>query len=496
MLLAPPSLEIRQGDSESSTATRWWHCRLALLAEIALVVLAIGWCAMRFVGLERIPAGLSTDETLAGLHVECLAQTGESADGKPWPLFATGMGEGLYTPTYLYSLFAWTRLFGISIASLRGMIATLSILTIVGLWLLAGRVANQRAARFAVVAAALSPWSFQVSRLGTDGPMAPVFLVWGVYFFLRSPRVLWAALGGIGLALAAYTYPPIRVQVALLTIVLLVLERKRLPPARLVAFLGSMMVTSLPLALRVWDGTLMGRVRALSIFTEDYVSGHRGQLGSLTFMLKQTLENLFEHLRPSYLFFTGDPNLRHSTQVMGELGWIDALAVAIAGLAVALMIVRALRPTLTPWQAPAKVWRVAGLAVVAGGFGTLPAAMCWEGLPHALRSMGAWPAVALFSGACLSAVWSRSRLIPVLALALALAQTAHFVPYYFLVYPKQSYSAWDGELREAADTGDQAQFAREARRFSELEFRYYLLRNFGHTCVSSRAQAQHIVNGK
>ena len=31
---------------------------------------------MRFVGLEKVPYGLSTDETLGGLHVACLAQTG------------------------------------------------------------------------------------------------------------------------------------------------------------------------------------------------------------------------------------------------------------------------------------------------------------------------------------------------------------------------------------------------------------------------------------
>ena len=479
-----------------SVAQRWRRSRVELLAGMALMSLAVGWCVLRFLGLDKCPPGLSTDETLAGLHVECLAQTGKSADGKPWPLFASGLGGGLYTPAFLYALFAWTRLFGISIPSLRGMTAALTILTIVGFWLLARHLAGARMARLTLVAAALSPWSFQLSRLGTDGPMAPAFLVWGVYFFLRSPRVVGAALGGIALALAAYTYPPIRVPVPLLTIMLLIAERRRLRPARLVAFLGSMLVVSLPLAIRLLDGTLMGRSKALSIFTHDYVQAHRGQLGPVVFMVKQSLDNLFEHLRPSYLLFTGDPNLRHSTQVMGELGWLDILAVSIAGAAVGGVLLRALRPTPTSGNAPSKRWLVAGFAVLAGAFGTLPAALCWEGLPHALRSIGAWPAVALFTGACLSAAWRRSRLVPVVALALALGQTAHFVPYYFRVYPKQSYSAWDGELRDAAETRDESKFAQEAKRFSELEFRYYLLRNFGHTCVSSREQAQKILSGR
>src|SRR6185312_9603487 len=143
---------------------RWRRDRLDRWAEVGIMIVALGWCAMRFIGLEKVPYGLSTDETLAGLHVICLAQTGASADGHPWPLFATGIAGGMYTPAYLYTLLAWTRLFGTSIGA------------VVGLALLARRVGNGRAARLAVAAAALSPWSFQWSRLAVDDPMAPALL--------------------------------------------------------------------------------------------------------------------------------------------------------------------------------------------------------------------------------------------------------------------------------------------------------------------------------
>jgi hypothetical protein len=467
--------------------------RLARVADKILIALAIGWCVMRFVGLGAVPVGLCTDELLAGLHVECLAQTGKSADEKPWPLFANGLGGGLYTPVYLYSLLGWTRVFGSSPVALRGMTAAFSVLTIVGLWLLARRLVDRRAAWLVAVAAALSPWSFQVARLSTDGPVAPAFLVWGVYLFLRSPRLPWAAAGGVVLALAAYTYPPLRVQVPLLTLFLLLVMRRGLRAPRVAVFLGSMALTGVPLVLRLLDGTLMGRSSALSIFTPDYVQANRGRLGPVTFMVKQLLENMFEHLRPSYLFFTGDPNIRHSTQVMGELGWLDIAALACFVTVVAGVIVAAFRPRVVRAAPPSQRWLVAAAAVAAGAFGTLPAAMCWEGLPHAVRSMGAWPAVALFSGVSLSIIWSRSPLVPVAALLLALAQTAHFFPYYFRVYPKESYAAWNSELREAADTRDLAQFSRAARQYPDLEFRYYLLRNFGETCVSSREVARRIM---
>jgi hypothetical protein len=254
-------------------------------------------------------------------------------------------------------------------------------------------------------------------------------------------------------------------------------------------------VVGLPLAVNILNGSLLGRARALSIFAGEYVEAHRGRLSPVTFLIKQTLENLFEHLRPSYLFFTGDPNIRHSTQIMGELGWLDMFALGCFGAAIAVCVYRRYQPSPADVAPPSKHWLVACAAVLSGALGTLPAALCWEGLPHALRSMAVWPSVALFTGVVLSAVWSRSRLVPLAALAIAIAQTVHFVPYYFRVYPKESYVGWDSALREAADARDPARFAAEARRYPALGFRYYLMLDFGDTCTSSAAHGDRIVQG-
>jgi len=477
-------------------AETWRRWRLEQVIEIVLIAVAVGWCVMRFVGLESVPFGLSTDETLSGMHVECLAQTGKSADGQPWPLFATGLGGGLYSPTYLYTLFAWTRVFGISISSIRGLSAAFSILAILGLGMLVRLLAGNRAALLAMVAGALSPWSFAVSRLAVDAPLTPALVVWGTYLFLRSPRWPWAAAGAVVLTLAGYTYSPVRVQVALLALLLLFVERKRLSAKRVLAFLGTPLIVGFPLAQRILDGSLLGRARALSILTDDYIRDHRGHYSGPVFVVKQTLENLFEHLRPSYLLFTGDANIRHSTQIMGELGWLDILAVGLFWVALGTLVWKAYRPPAGDWVPPSPRWPVAVAAVLVAAFGTLPAALCWEGLPHALRSMAAWPAVSVFTGVTLAVLWSRSRLVPVIALVLALAQTARFVPFYFDVYPKESYSAWSGELRAAAETRDPVKYAAVARNHPELGIGYYMLLDFGLTCAEAQKRANRIASGR
>lgn len=465
-------------------------------AAVILAVVALAWCVIRFAGLERAPAGASTDEALSGLHVQCFAETRASADGHRWPMFLKGLGGGGYTPAYFYSLFLWTRLFGISMTSIRAFSVFVSMLAMVGIALLTRLLAGSRAAFLAVVAAALSPWSFQLSRFGVDNPLAPTLLVWGVYCFLRSPRLGWAAAGGVLLSLAAYTYPPVRVQVALLTPFLLYLQRRTLGWARTGVFLGSLGIVSIPLVVRILDGTLVGRARALSIFTRDYIDANRGPLSPLAFLVKQIFENMFEHLRPSYLFFTGDPNIRHSTQIMGELGWLDILAVGCLAAAVTTLLARVYRRAPIPQAPPSRNWLVAAGALVGAAFAVVPAALCWEGLPHSLRSITGWTAVALFTGAVLDVGWSRWKLIPVLAAGLAVAQTIHFVPYYFRHYPRASYNEWDGELRDAAASRDRRRFAAVARRYDPLGYRYYLVRYFGASCASSQEQAKLIAAGR
>ena len=193
--------------------------------------------------------------------------------------------------------------------------------------------------------------------------------------------------------------------------------------------------------------------------------------------------------------FTGDPNLRHSTQRIGELGWLDTFAVFVAAAAIGVALVRALRGRLAIEDLNSvRLWRILPAAALAAVFGTLPAALCWEGLPHAYRSIGVYPCVALFTGACLSLVWGRTRLVPVVVLALAVGQTVTFLPDYFGDYRNRSAEAFDAPLKEAAERGDKAEFERLAKPYPTLGFRFYLMRNFGYDCVSSQTEADRIAS--
>jgi hypothetical protein len=425
------------------------------------------------------------DEALGALHLQCLAQTGRSAHGVAWPLFADGLNGGFYTPTYLYSGLIWTHVFGFSIASVRAIAAVYSVATVIGLWKLARELGDDTSARLVALAAAISPWAFQFSRMAWDPPLGPAFMVWGAWAYLRSDKLAWRALAGLLLSLAMYSYPPLRVQVPLLLVLLLLGRRGR--PAAALSCCVTFLVVSLPLVFRSLDPRFSSRAASLSILTPDYVRDRGGE-HPLLFVISQVLDNVYEHLRPSYLFLTGDSSLRHSSQVIGELSVLDDLA--IVGLVV--LIVRRFTRAEPPGtrRLPALV-----AGVLAGACGVLPAALTHEGLPHALRSIGAWPALALCTGTVLAALWTRYARAPWLIVGLAALQTLYFVPRYFGDYRVRARGEFQAELRDAAESHRLPQLAAAGRRKDEFQLRYFLIEDFGYGCDNSREPAARIRRG-
>jgi 4-amino-4-deoxy-L-arabinose transferase-like glycosyltransferase len=175
-------------------------------------VLALGWLVLRFVGLEHSPPGFYGDEVRAALNMICIGETGASAYGERWPAFVRGAGGGFYTPPFLYFGALWAELFGYSIASFRAIAAFFSVLTIVALYGWVRRAAGHEIAAWSAFVAALSPWSFQFSRIAWDPPLAPAFLVLGLWAWLNARAVPAGLLSGALVALAMYAYPPTRIR--------------------------------------------------------------------------------------------------------------------------------------------------------------------------------------------------------------------------------------------------------------------------------------------
>lgn len=474
--------------------------RVVRVCSVWLLVLGLFWCAARFWGLEHAPYGIWMDESRVALHTTCVAETGAPASGDDWPWFAPAFGGGHHPSILIYYELAWTQWFGRSMGSFRAGIALWNIVTIIGLTLVARRLGGPLLALMVFVSAAISPWSFQFSRIVWEGPIGPACLVFAVFSLLQAPRWQWAVLAGVCGGLAMFAYPPLRIATPLvMSFVGVIALRRRTLRWRvrdMALAVGAMVLTFAPVLVLTLQGRLSERAMDVVIFSREYLDGHRGSLSRTTFFFSQFFDNLFSHFRPSFLFFTGDENYRHSPHLIGQLSPVDALALLAVAGRLGAWVLRALRSSTgvaiesSPYRR--RLLLCMGSALLGFVFASIPAALTWDSEPHSLRSIAAWPWVCLAGGAAW-AFWAtiKPRLVlPALVVGTTL-YTLYYVPAYFRVWHKVPEESFRRDLRAAVDGRGHEPIIHVVKPFLRSypaeELRYYLIRWGRYDCHSSAA---------
>jgi 4-amino-4-deoxy-L-arabinose transferase-like glycosyltransferase len=190
--------------------------------KILLVGILLVASFLRLWKLSEVPVSMFGDELDVGYQAYSIIQTGKDYYGNFMPLQFHSLAE-YRTPLYLYSAVPTVALFGISPWGVRLPAAIMGILGVWGIFLLVtellsyqvtkkgeqrqiadssrglSAVRNDRSEAIALVAAfvlAISPWHIQYSRAGFEVTELLAFLLFGLYFFLRSfkePKFLWVS---------------------------------------------------------------------------------------------------------------------------------------------------------------------------------------------------------------------------------------------------------------------------------------------------------------
>ncbi len=443
---------------------------------IPVLAIILIWSVLRFVNLEQSPPGFYVDEAAISAQVICIRQSGHDMHFKKLPIFSEVLGGGYATPVTLYGGALWTALFGDSIVSFRSFAAFFGLLTLIGVFWLASELFDSRlTGTMAALCLAISPWAFQFSRIAWDPPLAPAFLILGIaaLFWFTDKIYRRSILAGVFFALAAYSYPPVRLQLMIALPACGVLIYKREPSRFLKIILVTIItsvIISFPLIWLTLTGEIQGRFQMLSIFNPNYLNQNGGI--SITNILGTFVKNVFKHFSFDYLFLTGDANLRHSTQWVGLLSWIDILAILI-------LMFFLLRKRV---DGVIKYWRELLLIVFIFMAGIVPAAVTWESLPHSLRSIGSAPFLAVFSGFLISEMVRKYRRSMALVAAVALIFSGYFGYGYFIRYPLISSDWFDAsavqlatELTIDSKTSENQIRDRINKDYPELALSYFLL---------------------
>ena len=151
-----------------------------------------------------------------------------------------------------------------------------------------------------------------------------IFSYLGALLLFKARGSWLFGLAGLFFTLAMYSYAPARIQILLLVPYIVFLRKNYFTRRSYFVFLVALMGTSIPLVYNSLYGDLMVRaVNEGTSFSTWYLSKYGDP--SLYLAVVVFVKNFISHFTPNFLFLHGDSNLRHSTQGVGQLSFLDTL---------------------------------------------------------------------------------------------------------------------------------------------------------------------------
>ncbi len=338
---------------------------IALIVIIALAVF------FRFWQFTSIPAGLYQDEAMNGADALASLNSGEYK-----VFYSNNNGrEGMIV--WLDALAI--KLFGAEPWVLRLFPALAGVLAVLGLYFLAKELFGVEIALISSFFMTVSFWAVNFSRIGFRAGLMVPFLIWSFYFLLKGFRLqkyIYFIISGILFGLGFYTYISYRFApiLALLAFGPILLKKSTKKAwSSVLFFVLIIFIVALPIGLYFLHNPadFFGRVSGVSIFSQG------SPLKNLAISVFKTL-GMFN--------IVGDFNWRHNYAGSPEL-FLPVGLLFLLGIWLSIKRFAFENKFLLSW-----------LAIF-----LLPNILTTESNPHALRALGAMPAIMIFSG--IGLVW-------------------------------------------------------------------------------------------
>lgn len=350
---------------------------------LLLVILATA-VFFRFWGLDFAPPGLYPDEAVNGVNA---LETIESGEFKVFYPENNGR-EGLYINVVAFAF----DIFGRSIQTLRGVSGVFGVLAVLGLFFLSKLLWGPRVALLASYLMAVSFWAVNFSRIGFRAIMLPAVLVWSFYLFwlgLQKKKGWLMLLGGLVFGVGLHTYISFRIAPLILVIVfaLFFFANRAFTRQNLWRWAGLFLFGAFVIAAPLLfyyaqnPADFLGRASQVSIFAEESVVGALGEA---------TVKTL------GMFNVAGDFNWRHNFSGRPLLFWPIGIGFII-GLGVTI-------GQLFKRKATKYHFLLAWFLIM-----LVPNFLAPEGAPHALRALGAMPAVFILSALGLDWLYQKSQ---------------------------------------------------------------------------------------
>ena len=431
--------------------------KINYLVTITTTVLGIA-LLLRFVLLGSNPPALYWDELAIGIDAYSVATSGKDINNNDWLQAIFPSYGDFKAPLTIWLTTVTVKLVGLQEVSVRLPFTLISLIGTVGVYLLLRELLYELGEKkgkgplllLAVTFLLTSPWHFHFSRIGFESGLSFNLLTFALALILiglRKQRLLLVA-GSLLAGLSIYSYFSVRYIAPVFVVSTLLAfwkkswKKKWWVLASLLVFIS----VQIPLYLSpYYTQSQTFRLSAANVFSNSslilesstliYESGNtllsRMLYHRYWFMFRDFLSNFLQHFDVSFLFLTGDSNLRHHTGWGGQL-----LLVSFAPLLLGMY-----------WFA--KHWKTSVSLLVVTWLLAAPvtAAIPYE-VPHASRSI-----YLLLPLTCLvflgfielfSLVGKRisSQTLTALISLIFLINFLLFAEDYFFHYPQRSGRAW------------------------------------------------------
>lgn len=358
-----------------------------------LIILVILAAYLRLWQLDKLPVGLHGDEVSIGYNAYSLFRTGKDQNGHFLPLVIDQFGD-FRPPGYHYLTVPFVATLGLSAWAVRLPAALAGIIMVPVLFFLVSRVLSRPAAFLTVILLTLSPWHINISRATSEGVVAMLLLLLGLWATLKARddprgRKWWIlAAGAFGLSLLFYhsvrLFLPVWMPIWALILVPEKKKRSWLGPVSGLSGLVVVFVLFLLTAGR--GGARPADVSILNVPGGDVII--RQQIGEdagqhvlltrffhnkLVFYGRLFASGYFLHLFGDFLFVNTGAPIRYLIPWTGNLYMIE-LPFILLGFAVC--VVDSLRQRKARLLLPV-LWVLVG---------AIPAGLTWEDVPNVQRA--------------------------------------------------------------------------------------------------------------
>lgn len=364
-----------------------------IILLFAIIVIAIFF---RFNKITETPPGLYPDEATNGVNAL------DSISQNNWKVFypENNGREGLFINIQSLSV----KYFGAHPWSLRIVSSIFGVLTVLGLFLVTRLLWSTRVALIASYLMAISFWPVNFSRIGFRAVMLPFVLVFSLYFLwkgIQDKNKFLLFLSGIVYGIGFNTYISWRVSPLLIGILFLIFlfnkewSKKYVIKSGFIFLFGAL-ITMAPLAYYYIKNPpdFMGRAAQVSIFNSV-----------------SPVKSLIESSIKTFGMFNiyGDGNWRHNISGRPLLFWPIGIGFI---LGIFVTIKKIFHKNYNLKDSVPNSGQGAKSCFILLWFLTMliPNLLAPEGAPHALRALGAMPAVFIISAVGLNWIYKTIQL--------------------------------------------------------------------------------------